>query len=107
MTWQRYAPVFDGARVQEVHQQPLTFANADRVARPERLVVDRVGERADLEAVRVCIRRGRLFKERAMMGVVVFVVHGCRKKRLPIAKREKEPLVVLARVVAITDVDKS
>jgi hypothetical protein len=77
--------VFDGAGVQEVNEQPLPLTNTDRVPGPKRLVVDRVGVRADLEAIRVGVQGGWLFEQRTMMGVVVLIVHGRGKEGLPIA----------------------
>ena len=73
----------------------------------KRLVVDRIGVRADLQAVRVGVQRGWLFKQRAMMGIVVLVVHGRCVEWLPIAQGEEEFLVVLARVVAALDIDEA
>src|SRR5207302_932491 len=67
----------------------------------------RVGVRADLEAIRVGVQRGWLFEQRAMMGVVVLIVHGCCKEGFPIAQGEEEFLVVPARVVAVLDVDEA
>src|SRR5215468_8726757 len=42
-----------------------------------------------------------------MMGIVVLIVHGRCKEGLPIAQGEEEFLVVLARVVAVFDVDEA
>ena len=47
------------------------------------------------------------FKEWAVMGVVVFVIHGRGKKGVPIAKGQKEFLIVVARVVAVIDIDEA
>ena len=75
---QRDAAIFNGAGVEEMNQQALAFADADRIAGAERLVVDGVGHRTDFEAVGVGVQRGRLFEQRSIVGIVVFVIHGRR-----------------------------
>ena len=104
---QRDAAVFDGAGVQEMDQQPLAFADADRITGTKRLVVDRVGHRADFEAVGIRVHRRRLFQQRPIVGIVVLVVHGPGEERLPVAQGEKEFLVVLAGIVAAVNVNKA
>ena len=107
MPGERDAAVLDGAGVEKVNQQALALAHADGIARPERLVVDGVGHGADFQTVGIGVDGRRLFQQRAVVGVVVHVVHGAGEERLPVAQGQEKLLVVVAGVVAAVHVDEA
>ncbi len=105
------AAIFNGAGVEEVNEQALAFADPDRLAGAEPLVVDGVGHGADFEAVGIGVHGCRSFEQGAVVGVVVLVVHGAGEEGLPVAQGEKELLVVMAAILDLTvgavDVEKA
>ncbi len=90
-----------------MHQHPLALLHPNRLPRTQRLVVDGVGHRVDFKTVGIGVQDRGLLGLRSAMAVVIIVVHTAGEERLPVAQREKNLLVILARVLAPIDVDEA
>ena len=100
---ERDAPVLDRARVQDVHEHALPRPHPDRLTRAQRPVVDRIDGRAHLQPVGTRIENRRFFGLRPLLVLLVGVHELRSEERFPIPQRQKDLLVVAARILARFD----
>ena len=70
---QRDALVLDGARVQQMHQHAIALLHANRLARAQRFVVDRVHLGRDFQSVRARVEHRGFFGLRSLIFLLVLV----------------------------------